>query len=92
MGEVVGRQTELAEDDGERDRDEQLAPAVPQGDESGDTAGEREGDGAETDRVVQRAAPEQIRVGYAPGEFGEVAPLLASLFPCGRGQALDEHR
>ncbi len=92
MGEVVGREPELAEDDGERDRDEELAPAVPQGDERGDTPRQCEGDGAETHRVVEGAAPEQPRVGYAPGEFGEVAPLLAFLLPGGRGQALDEHR
>ena len=83
---VVRSQSELAEDHGQSDGDDQLAPAVPQGEKSTDTPRESEGDQSETDRVIQRAAPEKPGLGYTPGQFGEVTspvPLLL-FFLCRR--------
>ncbi|MBB6421588.1 hypothetical protein HDC93_007221 [Streptomyces sp. AK010] len=57
VGEVVGSQSELAEDHGQSDGDKQLTPTVPQREKRADAPREGEGDQPESDRVIHRTAP-----------------------------------
>lgn len=71
---VVRGKTKLPEHDGQRGGDEELRPVVAEHQERGDAADEGEADGRETHRVIQRTATQQTRIGYSPGQLGEIAP------------------